>query len=79
MSFNFPEEINNLDCSLRQKVVATFLYDEGIELDLTKTTRDVHSILFKAAGSDHYSAHIYPNGYVYIFSDHTAPFESNQT
>lgn len=79
MSLNIPKEIDTLgDVTLRQKLVATYLKSQGVPMNLIPT-RDKHSLTFKAIGSESFSGHIYPNGKVFIFSEHKAPFKSATT
>lgn len=78
MSLNIPKEIDVSELTLRQKLVATYLQSEGVPLNLIPT-RDKHSVTFKALGSESFSGHVFPNGMVYIFSEHKAPFQSATT
>lgn len=78
MSINIPQEIDQIDATLRQKLVAAYLKGLGVPLNLVPT-QDKHSLTFKAIGSQSYSGHIFPNGKVYIFSEHKAPFQSATT
>ena len=79
MSINIPKEVDEINATIRQKLVIMFLRGHGIQANPIPTN-DKKSITFTALGSQSAnSGHIYPNGTVYIFSEHKAPFESTTT